>query len=134
VEVRKIRILLVSSPALSRVIRHLFHDRLGFEVVGSLRGFRSLARQADRLRPELIVVNVKPVSTGVCAVVVAIKASSPFSKLILICPNSELISDARRCGADACIDQENLVRGLVPMASGLSTHFPRARSRSPKNH
>jgi DNA-binding NarL/FixJ family response regulator len=127
---RKIRILLVSSPALSQVIRHLFHNRPGFEVVGSLRGVRSLAQQVDRLRPELIVANVKPLSTGVCAVVIAIKASSPFSKLILICPTSDLINSARRCGADACLDQETLVRRLVPMASALSTHFPRSK----KNH
>jgi hypothetical protein len=119
-EVHKTRILLVSPPALSHFIQHLFQDRPEFEVVGTLSGLRSLARQADRLRPELIVANVKPVGTGVCPVVVAIKQSSPLSKLILICPISNLTSGARRCGADACIDPEKLVRGLVPAASALS--------------
>jgi len=121
----KTRILLVSSPALSLVIRHLFDGRPEFEVVGSLPGLRGLAEQADRLLPELIVANVKPVRTGVCPAVVAIKQSSPYSKLILICSIVDLISGARKCGADACLDQEQLVRRLVPTASALSARAHR---------
>jgi DNA-binding NarL/FixJ family response regulator len=123
--VRKIRILLVGCPALAHVIRHLFNDRPEFEVVGSLRGLRGLAQQADRLRPELIVANVKPIGTGISAVVVAIRTSSPLSRLILICPTSDLIVGGGRCGADACLDQEKLVRRLVPTASTLSAHVSR---------
>jgi len=122
---RKIRILLVSSPALSDVIRHLFHAQPRFEVVGSLRNLKHFAELAGRLLPELIVVNVKPVRTGVCPVLVAIKQSSPSSKIILICAVSTLISDARKCGADAYLDQEQLVRRLVPTASAVSAHLPR---------
>jgi hypothetical protein len=118
--VRKVRILFVGSPALSNVIRHLFHDRPEFEVVGCLPGLKNLARRAGPLLPELIVANVKPVETGVRPVVVAIKQFSPLSKLILICPLTDLIGNARRCGADACLDQETLVRRLIPTASALS--------------
>jgi len=125
---RKIRILLVSSPALSEVIRYLFDAQPRFEVVGSLRNLKGLAEQAGRLLPELIVVNVKPVRTGVCPVVVAIKQSSPSSKIILICAVSSLTSDARKCGADACLDQEQLVRRLVPTASAVSARLPRFAS------
>jgi hypothetical protein len=117
---RKIRILLVGSSAISQVIQHLFHNQADFEVVGSVRGLKSLAQHADRLLPELIVANVKPVRTGVCPAVIAIKQSSPYSKLILICPVGALIGAARKCGADACLDQEMLVRRLVPTASALS--------------
>jgi chemotaxis response regulator CheB len=122
---RKIRILLVSSPALSEVIRYLFRAQPRFEVVGSLRNLKHFAELAGRLLPELIVVNVKPVRTGVCPVLVAIKQSSPSSKIILICAVSTSISDARKCGADACLDQEQIVRRLVPTASAVSAHLPR---------
>ena len=125
-KVRKIRILLVSSPALSQVIQHLFDGQPDFEVVGSVRDVKGLAAQADRLLPELIVANVKPIGTGVCPAVIAIKQSSPFSKLILICPVEVLSGAARKCGADACLDQEKLVRRLVPTASAVS-----ARIRTP---
>jgi hypothetical protein len=118
--VRKVRILVVSPPALSLLIEYLFRDRPEFEVVGSLSGLRSMGQQAGQLCPELIVANVKPVKTGVCQFVAAIKRSSPFSKLILICPARDFMAGARRCGADACLEQEDLVRRLLGTASALS--------------
>jgi len=118
--VRKVRILVVSPPALSQVIEYLFRDRPEFEVVGSLNGLRSMGQQAGRLCPELIVANVKPVRTAVCQVVAAIKRYSPLSKLILICPARDFMASARRCGADACLEQEELVRRLSRTAWALS--------------
>ena len=113
---RKITILIVSSPSLSRIIEHLFHGRSEFEVVGTLSGLESLGRQAGRLLPELIVANVKPLSIRVCRVVAAIKQSSPLSKLILICPIEDLARVARRCGADACLNDEKLAGHLLRTA------------------
>ena len=118
----KVRILVVSPPALSHLIAILFRDRADFEVVGTLNGLKSLSHRAGRLSPELIVALVKPVQTGVCPAVVAIKRFSPMSKVILICPISDLIQGACECGADACLDQEKLVSQLLPTASALSAH------------
>jgi hypothetical protein len=118
--VRKVRILVVSPPALSQLIEYLFRDRPEFEVVGSLSGLRSVGQQAGRLCPELIVANVKPLRTPVCRVVASIKRSSPFSKLILICPARDFMAGARRCGADACLEQEKVVRRLLKTAWALS--------------
>ena len=117
---RKVRILVVSPPALSQLIEYLFRVRPEFEVVGSLNGLRNMGRQAGRLCPELIVVNVKPVSTAVCRAVASIKRSSPLSKLILICPARDFMAGARRCGADACLEQEKLVSRLLGAAWMLS--------------
>ena len=63
--VRKVRILIVSPPALSRVIEYLFRGRPEFEVVGCLSGLRSIGQQVRQLSPDLIVANVKPVRTAV---------------------------------------------------------------------
>jgi hypothetical protein len=117
---RKVRILVVSPPALSRVIKHLVRGRPEFEIVGSIGGLKTLALEAGRLLPELIVANVKPVGTGICTAVVAIRNSSPSAKLIVICPVADLIKSALRCGADACVEQEQLVFRLLPAASALS--------------
>ena len=117
---RKVRILVVSPPALSQLIEHLFSARPEFEVVGSVSGLRSVGQQAGRLSPELIVANVKPVRTAVCQAVAFIKRLSPLSKLILICPERDFMADARRCGADACLEQEKLVRRLLGTAWALS--------------
>lgn len=116
----KTRVVFVGPLALSNVIRHLFHDHTEFEVVGSFRGLKNLAQQADQLLPGLIIANVKPVQTDVCAAVASIRQSSPTSKVILICPIIQRNAEARRCGADACLDGERLFRRLVPAASALS--------------
>ncbi len=118
--VRKVRILVVSPPALSQLIEYLFRDRPEFEVVGSLNGLRSMGHEAGRLCPELIVANVKPVRVAVGQVAAFIKRSSPSSKLILICPITEFMAGARRCGADACLEPEKLVRCLLEVACALS--------------
>jgi hypothetical protein len=128
--VRRVRILVVSPPALSQVIEYLFRDRPEFEVVGSLNGLRSMGQQAERLCPELIVANVKPVRTAVCQVVASIKRSSPLSKLILICPARDFMAGARKCGADACLEQEELVRRLLGTAWALSERIRPGASRN----
>jgi len=125
--VRKVRILIVSPPALSQLIEYLFRGRPEFEVVGSLSRLGSTAR-VGRLYPELIVANVKPVRTGVCEVVASIKRTSPLSKLILICPARDFMTGARRCGADACLEQEQLVRRLLGTAWALSERTKPAAS------
>jgi len=110
--VRKVRLLVaVSPPALFQVIEHLFHGRPEFELVESRRGLRQL--------PDLIVVNVRPLRIRVCRVVTAMKRYSPGSKLILICAVKGFEQPARKCGADACLEEERLVGRLLSMAREL---------------
>ena len=128
---RKVSILIVSPPALSQVIEYLFRDRPEFEVVGCLSGLRGMEQQAGRLCPELIVADVKPVRTAVYKVVASVKRSSPLSKLILICPAMDFMAVGRRCGADACLEQEQLVRRLLGTALALSTKPVASRNGTP---
>jgi hypothetical protein len=127
----KVSVLVVGSPSLGRVVKHLFAGGRDFEVVGSLRGLKSLERQAGRLLPKLIVAEVKAVSSGVGATARTIKRRSPLSRLILLCSVPEFVSSARRYGADACLDPEELIAQLIPTAAALSTHSRRASRNSP---
>jgi hypothetical protein len=115
----KVKVLLVSTPALAQLIQHLFRGRPEFEVVGSIAGLKGLAERSERPLPQLIVASVKPVTTSIRAAVIVIKRYSPSSKLILISPVSELISGVRNCSVDACLEQEKLVPRLVPTACAL---------------
>ena len=118
---RKVKLLVaVSPPALFQVIEHLFRGRPEFELVESRRGFRAPERQEGRELPDLIVVNVRPLRTRICRVVSAMKRYSPGSKLILICPVKGFAHPARKCGADACLEEERLVGRLLSMARELS--------------
>jgi hypothetical protein len=117
---RKTKILVIGPPTLSRIIEHLFRNQPEFEVAGSLSDVQYLAREADRLQPDLIVANVKPVNVRICRMVASIKRSSPLSKLILVCPLEDLSRAARRCGADAYLNDEKLTSQLLIMARTLS--------------
>jgi len=117
---RKTTILILSSRSLSRIIKHLFRGWSEFEIVGTVSGLGNLERQAQQLLPELIVADVKPVSRQVCLMVASIKQSSPLSKLILICPIEDFSRLARKCGADACLNDENLAGHLLRTARTLS--------------
>ncbi len=110
----------VSPPALFEVIEYLFRGRPEFEIIGSPCGARGVGRQGGRLRPELIVVNIKPLGSGVCRTVQSLKRWSPGSKLILICPVKGFAPSARRSGADACLEAETLVGRLLPTAQRLA--------------
>jgi hypothetical protein len=112
----KFKVLVLSSPALSQVIEHLFRDRPDFEV--SISGLKNLGQAEPRL-PELIVANVKPMSTRICRAVATIKRASPSSKLILICTVPDFARVARKCGADACLEDEKLVGHLLRTAQAV---------------
>jgi hypothetical protein len=128
-EFAKVRVLVIGTRSLFRIVTHLFAAEPAFEVVGSLRSTRNLAPQAERLLPRLIVAGVKPVGTGVGAAVSAIKRASPASRLILLCHERRFMSGARRFGADACLDPEKLIAQLLPTASALSADSgPASRS------
>ncbi len=120
-----IRVLIASPPALSRLIQRLLEDEPGFEVVGTVNGYRALLRRAPLLGPELIIASVKPVSNNIRAAVLGIKQASPASKLVLVCPVQDLVSSALRHGADACVSQEDLVGHLLPAARSATEIFPR---------
>jgi DNA-binding NarL/FixJ family response regulator len=98
----------------------MFLDRTEFEVVGTVSDLGSLGRQAEALLPDLIVVDVKPVGTGIDRLVASIKQSSPLSKLILSCPIEDLSRAARKCGADAYLNDEKLTGQLVRTARTLA--------------
>jgi hypothetical protein len=119
-EFAKIRVLVIGTRALFRIVTHLFAAETEFEVIGSLRSTKNLAPQAERPLPRLIVAGVKPVGAGVGAAVSAIKRASPASRLILLCHERSFVSGARRFGADACLDPEKLIAQLLPTASALS--------------
>jgi len=116
----KVKLLVVGAPAFLKIIKHLFDGQPDFEVVGSIGGIGSLARQSKRLSPKLIVASVKPVGTNVSRAARSIKDSSPLSKLILICPVKDFSEGARMCGADACLEPNELVRRLLPAAYKLA--------------
>lgn len=117
---RRIKILIISSAPFGRVIEYLFLGQSEFEVVGTVNGLELLEQQDQRIIPDLILLNVKPVGTGIREMVASIKRYSPMSKVILTCPIENLSCLARECGAEAYLRDEELAGNLVRMARTLS--------------
>lgn len=117
---RRIKLLIISSASFGRAIEYLFLGLAEFEIVGTVNGLGRLGQQDRRVIPDLILLNVKPVSTGIREVVASIKRYSPMSKVILTCPIENLSCVARQCGAEAYLRDEELAGNLVRMARTLS--------------
>ncbi len=116
-----VRILLaVASPSLVRVIEHLLRDVPGVEIAISPNAAAVLADTA-RLTPDVIVTSVRFFDHR-CVSAAELRRLSPTSKLILITAGPEWwIENGRRPGpADAALDEEDLVRGLVPIVHALA--------------
>ena len=117
---RRIRILVYSSAPFVHAIRHVFEGRDEFEIVGESGSVRRLVEASEEIVPQLIVADLRPVRTAICAAVLAIKHRIPLAKLILICPLTELDPAGRRCGADACLAPEDIVSRLPRTVSALT--------------
>jgi DNA-binding NarL/FixJ family response regulator len=116
----KTRILLLGSPALLRVMRHLLGGRQDIEIVGALRDSRHLRRRAARLRPEITVVSLRLLRAEAAHAIHSITAIHPASKAVLIYPDDDFAPYARSCGADACIQEGALASRLLSVVRRLS--------------
>ncbi len=110
----KTRVLVAGPERLNGIIAELFDGRPEFEVITCAPGVRGLARKAKGLLPDVIVASIKPIGTGVCRTVESIRKSSPRSRLVVICPVRDFMNDALKSGADAYVEQERIVAGLLP--------------------
>lgn len=120
VAMTKVEILVAVEPApLLRVIEHLFQRQSEYRIVARRRGGSALARQASHLRPELIIANMRLLGPGAAKIIPEVKHASPRSKLIVTGFPQGFGTHARKLGADAYLDEEHLVRRLVPTAQKL---------------
>ena len=117
---QKVDVLVAVEPApLLRVIEHLFRRRPEFRIVTRRSGGSALVRQASHLRPELIIFNMRLLGQEASKIIREVKLASPGSKLIVTGFLQGFRLHARECGADAYLEEEQLVRRLVPTAQRL---------------
>ena len=114
----------VQPAALARVVEHLLGDLAQIAVVARVAEGRTLPRWAERSSPDVIVANARLLGREIGPAVAAVKGSSPLSKLIVISPFKDLAREARRCGADATLEEESLVRRLPGALKTLAGRAP----------
>jgi DNA-binding NarL/FixJ family response regulator len=127
---RRIDVLIaVEPPALLRFLEHLL-ERPEFRVVARISNWKALIEEVGRLQPALIICNADLFGQRAAQVIGDLKLASPSSRLLLISFVHELERLARKWGADAYLEDEDLVRHLIPTARKLARS--RTARRNPK--
>jgi len=126
---RRVTILVAVEPApLLRVIEHLFWRQLKFRIVARLSNGSAVPGQVSHLRPDFVIVNMRLLGQAAGTILRDVKIASPSSKLIVTGFPPGFGRDAHGWGADAYLEEEELVRRLVPTVQSLlkSSDSPRA--------
>jgi DNA-binding NarL/FixJ family response regulator len=115
------RILLaIASPSLLRVIEHLLRELPGLEVAQASNA-AAAARAAARLAPDVIVTSGCLLGRDGRESAAELRRLNPTAKLVFITEGDEWwLEVARRGWADASLDEEDLVRGLLPIVHTLA--------------
>ena len=117
----------VRSEALARVIQHVLQGQTGISGIDFADSEQGLMEQAQRLRPDLIIVNSRLLGRDAGALLTQLRRANPQSKLILTCSFEEFSRSIDPGIADARVLDENLVQQLPAIARRLMNR-PRVRS------
>jgi DNA-binding NarL/FixJ family response regulator len=114
----------VKSLALQHLIEHILKTIPDLEIVARVNAPGGLARAVRHRHPDLVVANARGAGSDARGTITSIKRSRPETKLIMICSVEGFARDVRKCGADACLAEEALVRQLMPAVCQLSDSQP----------
>ena len=116
------RILLVDDNAVVRsLVRRLFEFQREFEISGEAENGRDAIEKAERLKPDLIILDlIMPVMTGLDAAPL-LKQLLPDTLIILFTQQegSEVERLARAAGIDAVVSKTQAASELVLKAQAL---------------
>ena len=126
---RKVRVLVAVQPLpLMRVVEHLLGAAPEIQIIPRSYATLSLAQQAKRLQPDLIIANSTFLGDKAFDVLNSIKRASPRGKLIFMAFDAGMSGLARQCGVDAYLDEEVLVKQLLSAARRLAAQCRPAKA------
>jgi DNA-binding NarL/FixJ family response regulator len=118
---RRMRILIADDhPVIRRTVREILEAHPRLEVIGEVEDGLRAVEEAEKLKPDVVVLNVTmPVMNGLEAAR-EIKAKVPESVIVILSSHADarLIEDARRVGARAYVAKTKAARGLVAAIMG----------------
>jgi DNA-binding NarL/FixJ family response regulator len=113
---RRVRILIADDyPAIRRCVRSTLEEHPRFEICGEAEDGAEAIKEAKRLKPDVVVLNVSiPVLNGFEAAR-EIKTSLPETAIVILSANADqcFIEEARRIGARAYVAKTELGNALV---------------------
>ena len=131
-----LRILLVDDHEVVRVgLRALIERQAGMEVVGEAGTVREAVSQADKLAPDVVLLDIRLPGGDGLEVCHQIKAQRPETRIIVLTsfPDDEVLFDAIAAGADGYvlkqIGSDELIRALERVGRGESLLDPSVTAR-----
>ena len=116
------RILVVDDNAVVRtLVRKLFESQPGFEISGEAENGRDAVGKAEKLKPDLIILDlIMPVMTGLDAAPL-LKQLLPDTLIILFTQQegSEVERQAQAAGIDAVVSKSQVASELLLKAQAL---------------
>jgi DNA-binding NarL/FixJ family response regulator len=117
----------VRPAALSRLIEHVLRTREDIEILGRVFDASRLVPLATRHLPDVILANVGLLGREPAPFIAEIKRSSPASRVILVSRVEGIALSTGRFGADAQIQEQALVRSLLPLLVRIGKRAPKPR-------
>jgi DNA-binding NarL/FixJ family response regulator len=124
---KKLRILVADDHALMRRgVKTLLHTHAGWEVCGEAHTGREAVAKAEKLRPDIVILDISmPDLNGVDAAKRIRKVSPDTELLILSIHYSEqLIREILKVGVRGYIVKSDSDRDLVTAVENLANHHP----------
>jgi CheY-like chemotaxis protein len=122
------RILVVDDNAVVRnLVRKLFESQSDFEISGEAENGRDAVDKAEKLKPDLIILDlIMPVMTGLDAAPL-LKQLLPNTPIILFTQQegSEVERQAQAAGIDAVVSKSQVASELVLKAQSLVASIER---------
>ena len=131
----KIKILIVDDHAIVRMgLASLFSAKPDFEVIGQAKNGEIAVRDAKRLSPDVVVMDLMMPGKDGIETTCAIRASVPNAKILVLtsCTASDSISSALDAGAQGAImksaENAELIAAIRKIASGSDYISPEIKT------
>ena len=132
---KKIKILIVDDHAVVRMgLASLFSAKPDFDVVGQAKNSEIAVRDAKRLTPDVIIMDLMMPGKDGIETTRAIQASIPNTKILILtsCTASDSISNALDAGAQGAImksaENTELIAAIRKIASGAKYISPEIKT------
>jgi len=113
---RRLRILVADDhPVIRKSVRHILDSRPRFEVCGEARDGAEAVDEAQRLKPDVVVLNITmPVLDGIAAAR-EITARLPQTAIVILSSHADkhFIEQAKKSGAQAYVAKSKAGEALV---------------------
>lgn len=120
-----IRILIADDhPVVRRGLRSLLGERAGWEVIGEAVDGKEAVEIADRLSPDVVVLDVTMPRMHGLEACRLIRQSLPSCEVLMVTQHDspQMMREALQCGAKGYVVKSNAPRDLLAAVEAVSQH------------